>query len=206
MSEADNDLCISSITDMAQLVHFLPEFQIVTTQNVWEYFKTSVFYDRSCLNEYIAMQGSDVSKLDTEDGVFYKVFNKEHGIFNIIEYLRETIGSVRNVVPCKCFYVFDGRIYMAPTLMAVVSKCVRNVAHQVMQSLILTEQFVTFKQPEGHHWDFTHRQGGKKCEDTKDNTIKSEPPPNNTITESAAHVLFHEGSREFDDFIQRVTR
>ena len=57
----------------ADLFFFLPEFQPVTAQNCWDYFKLSPFYDRGCLNEYIAMQGLDQARLNTDDGTFYRV-------------------------------------------------------------------------------------------------------------------------------------
>eukprot|EP00667_Euglena_gracilis_P030302 EG_transcript_41685 len=137
---------------LRHVAHFRPDFQPVTAQNVWAYFRTSPFYDFACLNEYIAMQGADESKLQTEPGVFYRVFPQAAGVFTVLRYHREVAGT-RMVVTCRDgYYVFGGRIFPAPTLLDVLAKKVRNVCHQVSEAMAHADQLVTFDVPGGYRW------------------------------------------------------
>ena len=149
MGQSEDD---SPAQDLAHVAFFLAEFQPVTRDNVWAYFRASPFYDFRCLDEYIAMQGADRSKLETEDGTFYKVSDKGFGGFSITRYVRETKGLQQQETCHECYYVWDGTIYRAPTTMAVLAKKLRNVAHQVAAALHNTHQHITYGLPDGYQW------------------------------------------------------
>eukprot|EP00668_Euglena_longa_P015125 GGOE01019176.1.p2 GENE.GGOE01019176.1~~GGOE01019176.1.p2 ORF type:complete len:231 (-),score=72.13 GGOE01019176.1:203-895(-) len=142
-------------TQFAHVAHFRADFQPVTAQNVWAYFRTSPFYDFACLNEYIAMQAADESKLQTEPGVFYKVVPQDTAVFTILKFRREVVGT-RMVVTCQDgYYVYGGRIFLAPALLDVLTKKIRILCHQLAESMGNVDRMVGFDVPGGYRWRVT---------------------------------------------------
>ena len=91
--------------------------QPLTAQNIIEYFSTSQFYDKTCLNEILKMQSqfANINLLDkiTETmGIYYILEFSAEGLFLIAK--KENNGQ--KTVILKMYYCIFGYIYCAPTI------------------------------------------------------------------------------------------
>ncbi|GAB4839660.1 hypothetical protein Ancab_029186 [Ancistrocladus abbreviatus] len=87
------------------------------SNNVFDYFALSPFYDRTCNNEQLRMNGShplDLSLLSKMTGIEYMLSEvMEPHLFVIRKQKRD---SPEKVTPMLTYYVLDGLIYQAPQL------------------------------------------------------------------------------------------
>lgn len=98
---------------------FLAQNQL-TAANIIDYFSTSQFYDRECLNEILKMQSQfaniDIKhRLTTTPGFYYILEHEADGLFVIAKNEYENQRTTR----LKLYYCIHGHIYCAPTTKAL---------------------------------------------------------------------------------------
>jgi hypothetical protein len=99
-----------------RFVEWLEHFPL-NRWNVLDYFKHSVFYDKSCNNERIAMQGQDLSHLQSLSGIEYvpvcEGFADECPYYLIYKQDRtvqeSSTGETTSTVELLCVYYVVGR-------------------------------------------------------------------------------------------------
>lgn len=94
--------------------------QPLTPQNVIEYFSSSQFYDRICLNEILKMQ-SQFANIDISDkitkvvGIYYSLEFSADNLFVIAK--KDNNGHKTVII--RMYYCISGYIYCAPTMKSV---------------------------------------------------------------------------------------
>jgi mediator of RNA polymerase II transcription subunit 6 len=96
---------------------FLANFPL-TQDTVLDYFSGSPFYDASCNNEQVRMQGLDPAVLNNMVGTEYIVTNQQEPSFFVIEkvyrYDKETTETL------QVFYILEGTVYQCPSLRSLL--------------------------------------------------------------------------------------
>ena len=102
------------------------------------YFYQSIFYDKNANNERTK---EDLKRLHHMKGLeFIMSFSlPELSIFHIKKQYR---SSENKVTPIAIYYVYQGRIYEAPSLNRVISSKLRNLSYYLNESLTLLSDYV----------------------------------------------------------------
>ncbi|KAJ3917749.1 MED6-domain-containing protein [Lentinula edodes] len=169
----------------------------LTSENVFEYFTTSMFYDKQSNNQVLRMQtmhtgtsvANEAEELKRFTGVEFAVVHAQPPFFFII-HKRERL-SPEEVKPLAAFFVMNNRIYQSPDLYTVLSNRLLTSLYSI--------QF-TLDSLRTHRPDYTPRTGfvwpivdpslaedaGKKQEDTSTNEVggMSEAPTKQDATAS----------------------
>ncbi|KAJ4476670.1 MED6-domain-containing protein [Lentinula aciculospora] len=167
----------------------------LTDENVFEYFTTSMFYDKQSNNQVLRMQtmhtGTSVTneaeELKRFTGVEFAVVHAQPPSFFVI-HKRERL-SPEEVKPLAAFFIVNNRIYQSPDLYTVLS-------NRLLTSLYSIQS--TLDSLRAHRPDYTPRTGfiwpivdpslaedaGKKQEDTVANEVggMSEAPTKRNAT------------------------
>lgn len=90
--------------------------QPLSVQNIIDYFSTSQFYDKSCLNEILKMQSQFANinlfdKITQTIGFYYILEFSSENLFVIAK--KENDGQKTSIL--KMYYCISGYIYCAPT-------------------------------------------------------------------------------------------
>jgi mediator of RNA polymerase II transcription subunit 6 len=100
-------------------------------ESVMRYFYMSVFYDSNANNEKTK---EDLKKMQFMKGLEYELcYSRQNlGIFHIKKQYR---SSEKKVTPIAIYYVYNGRIYEAPSVSKVISSKLRNISYYLRESL-----------------------------------------------------------------------
>ncbi|KAK7468653.1 Mediator of RNA polymerase II transcription subunit 6 [Stygiomarasmius scandens] len=131
----------------------------LTEENVFEYFATSMFYDKQSNNQVLRMQTqhavmpsasteSEESKLEKMVGQEFAVVHSQPPHFFIIQ-KRERL-SPDEVKPLAAYFIMNNRIYQAPDLYTVLSNRLLASLHSIQSSLDILRT---------HRPDYTPRTG-----------------------------------------------
>ncbi|THV06069.1 MED6-domain-containing protein [Dendrothele bispora CBS 962.96] len=132
---------------------------LLTEENVFEYFTTSMFYDKQSNNQVLRMQTqhavmpsasteSEESKLKKMVGQEFAVVHSQPPQFFIIQ-KRERL-SPDEVRPLAAYFVMNNRIYQAPDVYTVLSNRLLASLHSIQSSLDILRT---------HRPDYTPRTG-----------------------------------------------
>ncbi|PFH49191.1 hypothetical protein AMATHDRAFT_76297 [Amanita thiersii Skay4041] len=99
----------------------------LTTQNVFDYFATSMFYDKQSNNQVLRMQtmhtamaiANEAEELRRFTGIEFSLVHSQPPSFFIIQ-KRERL-SPDDVIPLASYFIMNNRIYQAPDLYTVLS-------------------------------------------------------------------------------------
>ena len=108
---------------------------------------------------------------------------------------------------------------MAPTVMALLSKKLRNIAHQLTHSLRHTQESVAFDLPEGYRWrvdgtpplpdpdlgpELTAAANSNPSPDPDPDphTIGPTPDPDPAVEQRKPPTIYHVGTHAFDEFLR----
>ncbi|CAI5478566.1 unnamed protein product [Closterium sp. Yama58-4] len=107
--------------------------------NVFDYFANSPFYDRTCNNEQLRMQGIhplDTARLREMVGWEYSLhMAQEPHLFVLRKQKRD--GPDRTT-PVAAYYILDGSIYQAPSLHAVIGSRICRALHHLRAAFSMT--------------------------------------------------------------------
>ncbi|KAF5375052.1 hypothetical protein D9758_000056 [Tetrapyrgos nigripes] len=131
----------------------------LTEENVFEYFTTSMFYDKQSNNQVLRMQTqhavmpsasieSEESKLKKMVGQEFAVVHSQPPQFFIIQ-KRERL-SPDEVKPLAAYFVMNNRIYQAPDVYTILSNRLLASLHSIQSSLDILRS---------HRPDYTPRTG-----------------------------------------------
>ncbi|GJQ11393.1 hypothetical protein GpartN1_g3184.t1 [Galdieria partita] len=115
------DSTTHAVDDLAHLSWrdnwFLANFPL-TSDTVLDYFSGSPFYDPSCNNEQIRMQGLDPSVLYNMVGTEYVVTNQQEPVFFIVEKVHRY--NKEETKTLQIFYILEGTVYQSPSLRSLL--------------------------------------------------------------------------------------
>ncbi|KAF9073786.1 MED6-domain-containing protein [Rhodocollybia butyracea] len=128
----------------------------LTSENVFEYFTTSMFYDKQSNNQVLRMQTmhtgmpvvNEAEELKRFTGVEFAVVHAQPPSFFVI-HKRERI-SPEEVKPLAAFFIMNSRIYQSPDLYTVLSNRLLTSLYSIQSTL---ESLRT------HRPDYTPRTG-----------------------------------------------
>ncbi|GJP39816.1 hypothetical protein CLOM_g24156 [Closterium sp. NIES-68] len=107
--------------------------------NVFDYFANSPFYDRTCNNEQLRMQGIhplDTARLREMVGWEYSLhMAQEPHLFVLRKQKRD---SPDRTTPVAAYYILDGSIYQAPSLHAVIGSRISRALHHLRAAFAMT--------------------------------------------------------------------
>ncbi|KAJ3822269.1 MED6-domain-containing protein [Lentinula raphanica] len=179
----------------------------LTSENVFEYFTTSMFYDKQSNNQVLRMQTihtgtsvvNEAEELKRFTGVEFAVVHAQPPSFFII-HKRERL-SPEEVKPLAVFFIINNRIYQSPDLYTVLS-------NRLLTSLYSIQS--TLGSLRAHRPDYTPRTGfvwpivdpslaedsGKKQEGTVPNEVNglSEAPTKQNATGSSGISKRHQNN------------
>lgn len=115
------------------------------------YFSLSQFYDPNCNNELINMQRLDMSLLSTMPGIEYSVSSPCPDLFVVHKRYRTINPPKLDLI--SSYYIYDGRIYQAPTLHAILSTRVLQAIHHVKNAFEAMHSAAAFSSHGTHVWD-----------------------------------------------------
>ncbi|OCH96685.1 MED6-domain-containing protein [Obba rivulosa] len=113
----------------------------LTNENVFEYFATSMFYDKQSNNQVLRMQTmhtgvplqNEAEELKRFTGIEFAVVHSEPPNFFII-HKRERL-SPEEVRPLAVYFITNNRIYQAPDLYTLISNRLLTSLHALQSSL-----------------------------------------------------------------------
>lgn len=137
--------------------------QPLCAANVMEYFATSQFYDRGCVNEILRMQSQFASidiqhRLTTTPGFYYVLEEEADELFVIAK--KEFDGHGTSML--KAYYCMHGHIYCAPTARAVSEARIIDGLWQLNEAL---DQYEALKRYGWQHGPL-FREEQRPLEDT----------------------------------------
>ncbi|KAK2954171.1 putative Mediator of RNA polymerase II transcription subunit 6 [Blattamonas nauphoetae] len=140
MSE-DRDLLHTTWKDT---LHYRKD--LLSPENVLDYFSNSPFYDRTCNNQKLKDQGLGIEALQSMTGFEYVLDSHSDGIFVIMK--RERLSKVRyeNIA---LYYIVDGSIYQAPDIQSTVEARLNRALYYYRKTADLLNQGWTFSLPAG---------------------------------------------------------
>ncbi|KAF8624863.1 hypothetical protein AX15_005741 [Amanita polypyramis BW_CC] len=114
---------------------------LLTTENVFDYFATSMFYDKQSNNQVLRMQtmhtgqsiANEAEELKRFTGVEFSLVHSQPPSFFIIQ-KRERL-SPDEVVPLASYFIMNNRIYQAPDLYTVLSNRLLTSLYSLQASL-----------------------------------------------------------------------
>ncbi|KAK2462034.1 hypothetical protein APHAL10511_006497 [Amanita phalloides] len=147
----------------------------LTTENVFEYFTTSMFYDKQSNNQVLRMQtmhtgqsiANEAEELRRFTGIEFSLAHSQPPSFFIIQ-KRERL-SPDEVIPLASYFIMNSRIYQAPDLYTVLSNRLLTSLHSLQSSLdILRKHRPEYTPRTGFAWpivDSSISDEKKKAED-----------------------------------------
>ncbi|KAF8736736.1 hypothetical protein AX14_014059 [Amanita brunnescens Koide BX004] len=113
----------------------------LTTENVFEYFATSMFYDKQSNNQVLRMQtmhtgqsiANEAEELKRFTGIEFSLAHSQPPSFFVIQ-KRERL-SPDEVIPLASYFIMNNRIYQAPDLYTVLSNRLLTSLHSLQASL-----------------------------------------------------------------------
>ncbi|KAK0208453.1 MED6-domain-containing protein [Desarmillaria ectypa] len=128
----------------------------LTSENVFEYFTTSMFYDKQSNNQVLRMQTmhtgvavmNEAEELKRFTGVEFAVVHAQPPSFFIV-HKRERL-SPEEVVPLSAYFIINNRIYQSPDLYTVLSNRLLTSLTSLQTSLDILRS---------HRPDYTPRTG-----------------------------------------------
>ncbi|KAH8120596.1 MED6-domain-containing protein [Phellopilus nigrolimitatus] len=128
----------------------------LTTENVFDYFATSMFYDKQSNNQVLRMQTihtgqpilNEAEELKRFTGVEFALVHAQPPSLFVI-HKRERL-SPEEVRPLAAYFVMNNRIYQSPDLYTVLSNRLLTGLHALQSSLDILRS---------HRPDFTPRTG-----------------------------------------------
>ncbi|KAF7306612.1 MED6-domain-containing protein [Mycena indigotica] len=158
----------------------------LTTENVFEYFTTSMFYDKQSNNQVLRMQTihtgtaivNEAEELKRFTGVEFAVVHSEPPSLFII-HKRERL-SPDQVRPLAAYFIMNNRIYQSPDVYTVLSNRLLTSLCSLQSSLdILRSHRPDYLPRTGFVWPIVESEDSKKKEDTSqsENRGDSNAPP-----------------------------
>ncbi|KAJ3785275.1 MED6-domain-containing protein [Lentinula aff. detonsa] len=128
----------------------------LTSENVFEYFSTSMFYDKQSNNQVLRMQTmhtgisvtNEAEELKRFTGVEFAVVHAQPPSFFVIH--KRERSSPEEVKPLASFFIINNRIYQSPDLYTVLS-------NRLLTSLYSIQS--TLDSLRAHRPDYTPRTG-----------------------------------------------
>lgn len=115
------------------------------------YFSLSQFYDPNCNNELINMQRLDMSLLSTMAGIEYSVSSPCPELFIVHKRYRTINPPKLDLI--SSYYIYEGHVYQAPTLHAILSTRVLQAIHHVKSAFETMHSAASFSSRGTHVWD-----------------------------------------------------
>lgn len=115
------------------------------------YFSLSQFYDSNCNNELINMQRLDMSLLTTMSGIEYSVSSPCPELFIVHKRYRSINPPKLDLI--SSYYIYDGHIYQAPTLHAILSTRALQAIHHIKNAFEAMHSAAAFSSHGTHVWD-----------------------------------------------------
>ncbi|KAG7099522.1 hypothetical protein E1B28_001365 [Marasmius oreades] len=128
----------------------------LTAENVFEYFATSMFYDKQSNNQVLRMQTihtgvplvNEAEELKRFTGVEFAVVHSQPPSLFII-HKRERLSS-EEVKPLAAYFIMNDRIYQSPDIYTILSNRLLTSLHSIEHSLETLRR---------HRPDYTPRTG-----------------------------------------------
>lgn len=140
----------------------------LTAANIIDYFATSQFYDRTCLNEILKMQSQfaniDINhRLKTTPGFYYTLEHEADGLFIIAKNEFEN----QQTTLLKLYYCIHGHIYCAPTTKALSESRLIDSLWYLNEALDKYEEQKKFKWLEGFQYREERKPQGSDDKEVK---------------------------------------
>jgi len=140
----------------------------LSSSNIVDYFSSSQFYNRQCVNEILKMQSQfaniDISdKLTSTIGFYYIL---EHQADNLFVIAKKEFDGYTTIV-LKVYYCMFGYIYCAPTLKSISDARTIDCLSHLNDALDKYEQKKKFSWLRGLEFKDKREDNEKNKEDTK---------------------------------------
>ncbi|KIL70985.1 hypothetical protein M378DRAFT_155935 [Amanita muscaria Koide BX008] len=120
---------------------------LLTTENVFEYFATSMFYDKQSNNQVLRMQtmhtgqsiANEAEELRRFTGIEFALVHSQPPSFFVIQ-KRERL-SPEEALPLASYFIMNNRIYQAPDLYTVLSNRLLTSLYSLQSSLDILRQY-----------------------------------------------------------------
>ncbi|KAF9535491.1 MED6-domain-containing protein [Crepidotus variabilis] len=174
----------------------------LNAENVFDYFATSMFYDKQSNNQVLRMQTmhtgvpvkDEAAELRRFTGIEFAVVHAQPPTFFVIQ-KRERL-SPDEVKPLAAYFIMNNRIYQSPDLYTVISNRLLTSLSALQSSLdILRKHRPDYTPRTGFVWPIagpsltTDSEGPKKTRD-------SDTPDQDTTMEGASPTTSDAGSPE----------
>lgn len=132
---------------------------LLNADNIMDYFMTpnNPFYDKSCLNETLRMQGRSGFNIDLMEGVQYKLYQALEPLFVIrkVERKRDpTRPQTLEETPLANFYIIQGTVYKTPDLASVINARVLSALCNIQASFAEARSYSRYHPSKGYWWEF----------------------------------------------------
>jgi len=150
---------------------FLQQFPL-NPENVLDYFsnRANPFYESTCNNQLIKMQGQHMSNLTQMEGVEYGLIHHQDPILYIIQKRRRTQTPNGPVVtPLAHYHIINGTVYQAPDLASIMNSRLSTALDKVLNAFQDVQSASRYNPTKGYWWEFkNHKADPKKMQDEEE--------------------------------------
>uniref|UniRef100_A0A915HL17 Mediator of RNA polymerase II transcription subunit 6 n=1 Tax=Romanomermis culicivorax TaxID=13658 RepID=A0A915HL17_ROMCU len=135
--------------------------------NILEYFSNpyNPFYEQTCINENLKMQGHSIEEAVKHTGVEYTVIKADEPLFVIRKQKRH---NPNQVTPLADYYIIGGMAYQAPDLCSVVNSRLLSSVHATKAAFKEASSYMRYHPSKGYWWNFNDGKDTAKTEDQKE--------------------------------------
>lgn len=149
---------------------------VLNRGNVLKYFseRSNSFYDSTCNNEIIKMQGLSLEHLANMTGVEYALLHAQEPILYIIR--KQQRHSPTHVTSIADYYIIAGVVYQAPDVKSVVNSRMTSTLHHIETAFSEAISYSRYHPSKGYWWQFTEDKAEEKRNVSKKRKKKKEDP------------------------------
>ncbi|KAH8100468.1 MED6-domain-containing protein [Cristinia sonorae] len=168
----------------------------LTNENVFEYFATSMFYDKQSNNQVLRMQtmhtgvplANEAEELKRFTGIEFALVHSEPPSLFIIH--KRNRVSPEEAHPLTAYFIMNNRIYQSPDVYTLISNRLLTSLHSLQTSMnILRTSRPTYTPRTGYVWpisDPTLPEDGKKRSGEEDDANPTAAAADETVDESVS--------------------
>lgn len=182
------DRALTELFDMHRVPGWIDLYPL-SSNNVYDYFRNTPFFDRNCNNEFLGMQHMD-SKIKTMTGVEYEVAKKMSslGTINWFVIYKQCRLSPTEVRLINAYYVVGverplhastaperGTVIPLPDIHSVLATNLRTTLHYLQEAVQELHSLKQFNLGDNYSWDLDNngKINGDKSKDKEDTPSES---------------------------------
>lgn len=153
---------------------------ILNRGNILKYFseRSNPFYDSSCNNELIKMQGLSFDHLVNMVGIEYTLLHCQDPILYIVR--KQMRHSPTQVSSLADYYVIAGTVYQAPDVKSIINSRLTSSLHHIENAFSEALSVSRYHPSKGYWWQFSDETA-----DTKEKKTPKKPEETGSIFQCA---------------------